>query len=383
MPISGRSFQTFALRTSTYAPALPLGYFLFPPPSIPFSLSPPASPPSISVPSLPTALPRLVVPLCYPLLPAFADLYSPCVDTRGATGTRVLSNDTDPNLARSKVQGVLDGYGKCTLDVSWTDFVWNDPVFFPKLIVKNSEDMIEWKFSHEIKIILNFRRMIFWILSLYMSQKKIFMSWLLEWQLHLINRLIFFTVPAEMDKKANKLENVGARYEDVARKLITLENMVTIRNGYPRNGCSHRLPASCLHCARSIPENSEYYVTYSGSFIHENPNPTVIIFNRGPLDFATSAFFPCVPTTRGGSFTFEEERNSSSITSSKEKTETCSSLQRSLVNFNPLERITFSHTYSYISQYLARSKRKSRGGWKKWQETLKEMRNFIDRATKM
>lgn len=186
-----------------------------------------------------------------------------------------------------------------------------------------------------------------------------------------------------MDKKANKLENVGARYEDVARKLITLENMVTIRNGYPRNGCSHRLPASCLHCARSIPENSEYYVTYSGSFIHENPNPTVIIFNRGPLDFATSAFFPCVPTTRGGSFTFEEERNSSSITSSKEKTETCSSLQRSLVNFNPLERITFSHTYSYISQYLARSKRKSRGGWKKWQETLKEMRNFIDRATKM
>lgn len=155
--------------------------------------------------------------------------------------------------------------------------------------------MIEWKFSHEIKIILNFRRMIFWILSLYMSQKKILCHVNVN---HLINRLIFFNVPAEMDKKANKLENAGARYEDVARKLITLENMVTIRNGYPRNGCSHRLPASCLHCARSIPENSEYYVTYSGSFIHENPNPTVIIFNRGPLDFATSAFFPCVPTTR-------------------------------------------------------------------------------------
>lgn len=123
-----------------------------------------------------------------------------------------------------------------------------------------------------------------------MSQKKILCHVNVN---HLINRLIFFNVPAEMDKKANKLENAGARYEDVARKLITLENMVTIRNG-----CSHRLPASCLHCARSIPENSEYYVTYSGSFIHENPNPTVIIFNRGPLDFATSAFFPCVPTTR-------------------------------------------------------------------------------------
>lgn len=295
MPISGRSFQTFALRTSTYAPALPLGYFLFPPPSIPFSLSPPASPPSISVPSLPTALPRLVVPLCYPLLPAFADLYSPCVDTQGATGTRVLSNDTDPNLARSKVQGVLDGYGKCTLDVSWTDFVWNDPVFFPKLIVKNFWGYDWMKIFTWDKNNSQFSKNDFLNSEFIYVAEENFMSWI---YLHLINRLIFFNVPAEMDKKANKLENVGARYEDVARKLITLENMVTIRNGYPRNGCSHRLPASCLHCARSIPENSEYYVTYSGSFIHENPNPTVIIFNRGPLDFATSAFFPCVPTTR-------------------------------------------------------------------------------------
>lgn len=134
MPISGRSFQTFALRV---CPCLWHIFFflLLVAPSIP-------SPPFISVPSLPPALPRpsqddirrlsrFVLPLCYPLLPAFADLYSRCVATRGATGTRVQHECYPPpipiSLARRCTSGrTLRGYGKWKVNSKWTDFVWND-----------------------------------------------------------------------------------------------------------------------------------------------------------------------------------------------------------------------------------------------------------------
>lgn len=94
----------------------------------------------------------------------------------------------------------------------------------------------------------------------------------------LCNRFFLFNVPAEIDKKTNKLENAGTRYEDLPRKLITLENIVTIRNGFLENGCGHRLPASCLHCARSIPE--QWILRNIFRLVQPWKSPTVIIFNR-------------------------------------------------------------------------------------------------------
>lgn len=109
MPISGRSFQTFALRV---CPCLWHIFFflLLVAPSIP-------SPPFISVPSLPPALPRPSQDRYSPalslrpstLLPFAAGFRRSLQSMRGYTGcyrntrpTRMLSS-TDPNLGRSKV----------------------------------------------------------------------------------------------------------------------------------------------------------------------------------------------------------------------------------------------------------------------------------------
>lgn len=109
MPISGRSFQTFALRV---CPCLWHIFFflLLVAPSIP-------SPPFISVPSLPPALPRPSQDRYSPalslrpstLLPFAAGFRRSLQSMRGYTGyyrntrpARMLPS-TDPNLARSKV----------------------------------------------------------------------------------------------------------------------------------------------------------------------------------------------------------------------------------------------------------------------------------------
>lgn len=82
-------------------------------------------------------------------------------------------------------------------------------------------------------------------------------------------------------------------------------------------------------------QNSEYYVTYSGSFSHENPRRLLYLIE--PTRFCNICFFPWVPipATRGGPSSFEKEIPRRLYR--KKTEETCSSPERSPVNFNPLQ----------------------------------------------
>lgn len=136
------------------------------------------------------------------------------------------------------------------------------------------------------------------------------------------------------------------------------------------SGCSHRLPASCLHCARSMAE--QWILRNIFQLVQPWKSPAVIIFNRAHsilqhLLFSLSVF----PTTRG----LFSEKEILIVSRSKER-ETCFSMffptmaDRLISTPSKGIECSISQCYSlpslngYIYIYIlaaARSKRKLRG----------------------
>lgn len=202
----------------------------------------------------------------------------------------------------------------------------------------------------------------------------------------LCNRFFLFNVPAEIDKKTNKLENAGTRYEDLPRKLITLENIVTIRNGFLENGCGHRLPASCLHCARSIPE--QWILRNIFRLVQPWKSPTVIIFNRAHSILQHLLFsLGADPSNTRWSLLFRK-RNSSSIISKENRRNLF--LSRTFPReFQPSPRIERSSIRTQFLRFLIHNillgRRENRGGRRNARNFKLNANegNFIDRAMKM
>lgn len=111
-------------------------------------------------------------------------------------------------------------------------------------------------------------------------------------------------------------------------------------------------------------QNSEYYVTYSGSFSHENPRRLLYLIE--PTRFCNICFFPWVPipATRGGPSSFEK-RNSSSIISKENRRNLF--LSRTFPReFQPSPRIERSSIRTQFLRFLIHNillgRRENRGG---------------------
>lgn len=129
---------------------------------------------------------------------------------------------------------------------------------------------------------------------------------------------------------------------------------------------SERMPATVFQPLASIVpgrwQNSEYYVTYSSSFSHENPRRLLYLIE--PTRFCNICFFPCrvFPTPRG---LFSENEI---LIVSREKRETCfpSTFFPTMADrdFNPLpskDRTFFFFPQMYPLLLLGRKKKKIQG----------------------